>query len=217
MTNFLQGPALLSVHGVRVLGFSTAGGVAELYGLDEPVVSEHLLDAEAYGWVHHSSFADQSGWAITERGRETNEQSLAAELDERGGRGAVMDAHRDFLPLNRRLGELMTRWQLRPVPGDPMAPNDHRDPSYDGRIVRGLTRLIDQMRPVTDALTSALPRFGVHQPRLDHALRQVQGLRNEWVDASHLPSLNLTWIHFHEDLLATLGIDRGEELSAPNR
>lgn len=211
MTNLLQGPALLSVHGVRVLGFSTAGGVAHLYGLDEPAVDEHLLDAEAYGWVRQSSFADRSGWAITDHGRAANEQGLAAELEERACRDAVADAHRDFLPLNQRLGELMTRWQLRPVPGNPMALNDHRDPRYDDRIVRSLTRLVDRLRPVTDALTSALPRFGVHQPRLDHALRQVQSLRNEWVDASHLPSLNLTWIHFHEDLLATLGIAREDE------
>ena len=208
---------LLTLHGVRICGFPSVRQVATLYDLDPAEVEEYLLDAEAYGQARRTDFAGQCGWSLTERGREHDERLLARELDDSGGRAEVTAAHRAFLPLNHRLGELMTRWQIRPTPQDRAAPNDHRDAGYDDRVAAALGRLIEDLRPVTTAVTAVLPRFGVHQPRLDHALTQVQALRNAWVDSIEVPSVNLVWIQLHEDLLATLGIARGDERPAEVR
>lgn len=201
--------ALLSVHGVRVLGHATARVVGDLYRLDPAGVQEHLLDAEARGWVRRPAYTDGSSWSMTDLGRQHEERLLAEDLDGKGVRDVVGAAHERFLPLNRRLGPLMTRWQLRPTADDPLAFNDHRDLRYDDAVLRELERLAADLREVTDDLAEALPRLGVHQPRVDAALGRVRAGDNRWVDAPEVASMNLVWIQLHEDLLATLGIQRG--------
>ena len=69
------------LHGPRVLGFASAARIASRFGLDADVTQELLLDAEARGWVQHSSFADSSGWSVTDSGRTEDERRLSAELD----------------------------------------------------------------------------------------------------------------------------------------
>ena len=158
-----------------------------------------------------SSFGGTTSWHLTERGRAKGERDLAAELDAVGGRLGVERAHADCLPLNRRIGDLMTQWQLRPTPSDPLAPNDHRDPAHDDAVPRRLRRLVEGIRPVTTALTAVLDRFDLHQPRLESAIERAERGGDQRVDSPDVASLNLCWIQLHEDLLATLGIPRGSD------
>lgn len=202
---------LLSMHGIRILGHATSDEVGRLYGIAAARVHEHLLDAEAFGWVRKSSFGGDVRWSMTEAGRRTDGQLLNQELIEYDAHDVVLDAHRRFVPLNAQLGRVMTQWQLRPTREDPLAFNDHQDHRYDDRVLARLVSLAEDLREVTAALSESLGRFGVHQPRIDHALAQVQELRNEWVDSPEVASMNLVWIQLHEDLLATLGIGRGGE------
>lgn len=201
----------LALHGVRVLGDASPTSIATLYSIDADSTTEHLLDAEAFGWVRRSSFAGRQSWSLTDRGRDEGERLLAEELDIAGTREDVVAAHEQFRHLNQRIGELMTRWQLRPTRDDPLAFNDHRDPQYDDWVVRQLDRLVEETRPVTDRLGRALDRLGVHQPRIDQALNRIKRLENAWVDSPTLPSLNIVWIQLHEDLLATLNLPRGSD------
>lgn len=203
--------ALLPIHGVRVLGHATARSVAALYGLDHAEVEEHLLDAEASGHVKRSDYVPGSRWSMTDRGRQHGEELLAAELAALGTREDLADAHRAFLPLNHRLGPVMTRWQLRPTAADPLAFNDHTDLRYDDRILRDLGRLAEELQSVTTALESAVPRFGMHQPRIALALDRALDGEGAWVDSPEVPSMNLAWIQLHEDVLASLGIQRGQQ------
>ncbi len=204
-------PTLLPVHGVRVLGHATAAEVARLYGLAPEEVEEHLLDAEARGWVRRPAFRSGESWSVTDLGRAHGEELLAAELDGVGAREAVRAAHGRFVPLNRRLGPVMTRWQLRPTDDDPLAFNDHLDAGYDARVLRDVAHLVDELGGVTTELAAALPRLGVHQPRLVAALREARAGDRRWVDSPEVASVNIVWIQLHEDLLATLGIERGAE------
>lgn len=211
---YVSSPALLSVHGVRVLGHSTARGVGALYDLDAGEVLEHLLDAEARGWVRRPEYRDGSTWSMTDLGREHGERALAEDLDGSGVREAVRAAYERFLPLNSRLGPLMTRWQLRPTPADPLAFNDHTDHRYDDAILGELDRLARDLAEVSAELAAALPRLGVHQPRIDAALARAHEGDLRWVDSPEVASMNIVWIQLHEDLLATLGITRGQERQA---
>lgn len=211
MTGYRSDEATLALHGVRVLGYASATKVAALYDLAADSTTEHLLDAEAHGWVRQLSFGGTGGWSVTESGREHGERLLAEELDQAGSRGEIREAHAAFRYLNRDLGQVMTQWQLRPTREDALAPNDHRDAGYDDAVVRRLARVVDQTRPITDQLARALDRLGVHQPRIDHALRRIENLENAWVDSPTLPSLNIVWIQLHEDLLATLNLPRGSD------
>lgn len=74
---------------------------------------------------------------------------------------------------------MVSSWQVCPTEDAPTAPNEYRDVRYYDDVVRDLVRLGAKLRPVTDALTAALPRFGVHQPRLGHALAQVRALKRQ--------------------------------------
>lgn len=201
----------LVLHGPRVLGFSTAGQVAARYGLDIQLTEERLLDYEAYGWARHSRFADAAGWSVTDLGRAENERRLAAELGRSGARDAVGAAHTAFLPLNRRFGKTVTRWQLRPSTGDPMAPNDHTDWGWDEAVLRSLAAISPAFEDVCGTLSAALRRFEGYAERYAAALSKVDGGHRRWVDAPDLDSCHTVWIQLHEDLLATLGIARGDD------
>lgn len=47
--------------------------------------------------------------------------------------------------------------------------------------------------------------------RFDVALHSALAGQNEWVDRTDIDSCHRVWFQLHEDLLATLGIDRRTE------
>lgn len=126
-------PELLVLHGAWVLGGPSAAAIATRFGLAEADVREHLLDAQAYGWVSRYDYFGET-WSLTERGREVGERLLAEELAATGTLELVSQVHRDFLPLNVRHGIASTRWQLKPTRWDPRAFNDHSDPVWDHEV-----------------------------------------------------------------------------------
>lgn len=192
---------LLVLHGLRVLGGPSVGDVARVYGLDPAMVTEQLLDAEAYGWARRHDWFGSTSWSLTDRGKAENERQLAAELDTANAREQVAACHRAFLPLNRRHGQACTRWQL----------NEHVDERVDAAVLRELRAIAHDLDRVCLHLTGALDRFGIHAPRYHTALDQLLGGEHAWLDAPDRPSCHLVWISMHEDLLATLGIERGTD------
>ncbi|QKG19868.1 transcriptional regulator [Actinomadura verrucosospora] len=208
---FPSAPEDLALHGVRVLGFSTTSRVASRYRLDVDTVQEALLDFEARGWVRNSSFAGDSGWSLTDAGRAENERRLAGELDRAGARDAVTDVHAAFVPLNRRFGAACTDWQIRPTRLDPMAFNDHTDWAWDERVLRTLASVGRSFTELCGRLTDRLARFDGYADRYSSALRKVDLGQRTWVDGHDRDSCHILWIQFHEDLLATLGIERGSD------
>jgi hypothetical protein len=207
----VSAPEDLALHGVRVLGFSTASRVAARYGLDADVVEEALLDFQARGWVSWSGFAGSSGWSLTDAGRVENERRLADELDRAGARDAVTGVHAAFVPLNRRFGTACTDWQIRPTRLDPMAFNDHTDWRWDERVLRTLANAGKSFTDLCGQLTERLARFDGYADRYASALRKVERGERIWVDGHDRDSCHTLWIQFHEDLLATLGIPRGSD------
>lgn len=200
---------LLALHGVRILGGPTVGAIAERFGLAAGEVREHLLDAQARGWVTRHEFFGET-WSLTERGRLENERQLAQELDAIGARGTVEGVHAAFLPLNERHGRACTDWQLRTLAGERLA-NDHTDPVWDDRVLAELEAVDEQAQDLGRVLAGAFSRFDGHLQRHTSALARARAGQPEWIDAPDRASCQLVWIQFHEDLLATLGIPRGTE------
>jgi hypothetical protein len=206
---YVSRPADLSLHAVRLLGFADTGVVARRFGQDPEGVLEHLLDFEASGWVTRSEFAGTGGWSLTEAGRAEDERRLAAELDAAGARPVVLEVHAQFVPLNARFLDAATRWQVHPAPGQPMAANDHTDLRWDDRVLHDLASVGGALAPLDAELAGRLARLDGYAGRYrDACLRASRGERR-WVDGLGIDSCHTVWMQLHEDLLATLGLERG--------
>jgi hypothetical protein len=204
-------PDLLVLHAVRLTGFADTPVIAHRFGLDAAETEETLYDAEARGWVGHTAFAGTAGWSLTESGRAENERLLAAELAGVGGADEVRAVHRGFLPLNARLLRACTDWQLRPAAGDRLAVNDHSDHAWDAGILRELADIGRALTPLADRLGSVLTRFRGYDTRFTTALARARAGEGAWVDRSDVDSCHRVWFELHEDLIATLGLDRHAE------
>ena len=200
---------LLVLHAVRVSGVADDASVSRRTGLDRDKVSELLEDYEAYGLVTHVEFGGTSGWTLTERGRSEDSKRLAEELDQVDARGVVEQAHGEFEVLNGRLVKACTDWQLRPNQVDRLAANDHSDPQWDARVLDELSALAGELTQLISSLFGALARFGGYGERFSAALARARAGEKQWVAGVGLASCHTVWMELHEDLLSTLGIQRG--------
>ncbi len=199
---------LLVLHAVRVVGFADVPTLARRFATEPDETHDLLEDAEARGWVQRSAFADLAGWSLTVAGRAENERQLAAELSRTGRVEDVREVHHDFLPLNVRLQQACTAWQLRPAPGDRLAANDHSDPAWDAEVLGELAALDRALAPLVRRLGDVLSRFRGYDVRFAAGLHRVRAGDCGWVDRTDVDSCHRVWFELHEDLVATLGIDR---------
>lgn len=203
-------PELLALHGVRILGGPSAAAIAERFWLNAADVREHLLDAQAFGWVNRHDFFGET-WSMTERGKAEGERQLAEELRATGHLELVQTVHREFLPLNARHGACATQWQIKPTAWDQHAVNDHTDPVWDHEVLTELEALDREFSQLAGRLADALGRFDSYAQLHTAAVTRARAGQHAWVDAPDRASCELVWIQFHEDLLASLGIPRGSD------
>jgi len=199
----------LVMHGLRLKGFAEAAAVGEAVGVSEadakPVLDQLVVDGLA-------TYRDGklAGFTLTRPGREAHAQLLSDELDAAGARAAVQDAYQRFLRLNTDLLTVCTAWQLRDINGESTV-NDHSDGVYDASVVDQLVELHAGVEPICDDLGAALDRYAGYGPRLSHALQKVRTGDGDWFTKPMIASYHTVWFEMHEDLLCTLGIERGAE------
>lgn len=202
---------LLVLHAVRLLGSGRTEAVAARFGLPSGQAEELLLDFEAYGWVARISFGGDNQWSLTDAGRAQNERLLAAEVDDLGVADIVVQAHAAFLPLNARLQEAVTRWQVRPMRGEPLAANDHTDHRWDEQVIDELAAVGRRLVPLGTSLAATLRRFDGYVERYARAVDRVEAGERRFVAGLGIDSCHTVWFQLHEDLLATRGVERGAE------
>ena len=132
---------------------------------------------------------------------------LAAELDESGARAAIEDAYQRFLSVNGAFLALCTDWQMF----DENRLNDHADPAYDAAVIGRLGDLDDNVQPVCRDLGMALERLDGYGQRLAEARQKVEQGDTDWFTRPTIESYHSVWFELHEDLLATLNIERSRE------
>jgi len=204
------------VHALRVRGFVDMPLVAEVAGMAVDEATLLLAALEAVGHARHRE-GRMSGWMLTSDGRAHGEALLAGELDGAGCRGEVEGAYSRFLEGNQGFLGLCTDWQLRPDPADPAGGsivNDHADPDYDAAVIGRLTEIDSAIQPVCAALAAVLERFGGYGERFATALDRVRGGDLDWFTKPMIDSYHTVWFELHENLLATLGIQRAKEYAA---
>lgn len=202
---------LLTLHGLRLKGFAETAVVARLIDRPEPDVLSQLEEAAADGFAVHRE-GRLTGWTLTPAGRSQNERLLADELDQLRARDDVRSAYQRFLGLNGKMLAVCTRWQVRDLDGA-KALNDHSDAAYDTAVIDELAGLDDGVQPLCCELAERLVRFSHYAPRFTAALQKVRSGEHEWFTKPIVESYHTVWFELHEDLLATLGIDRASEAS----
>jgi len=206
-------PDLMVVHALRVRGFVATEAVVAATGLDAEGVDVLLAGLADAGHARHRE-GRMSGWMLTPEGRAHGEALLAAELKATGVRPAVEAAYRDFLEVNQGFLGLCTDWQLRPDPNAPdgdLIVNDHADAAHDAAVVARLGEADDVMREVCSGLAEVLARFDGYGERFADALARVRAGEVEWFTRPMIDSYHTVWFELHENLLATLGIERARE------
>jgi hypothetical protein len=201
-------PRFLVLHGLRLKGFAEAAPVADGAGLDAGEAEEHLRALAGEGLVSRRD-GRVSGWALTPDGRAEHRRLVTDELDASGAKAVVDDAYRRFRALNPELLAVCTAWQLRPE-GDASVLNDHSDADHDRRVVERLVAVDEAVRPITADLERQLERFGRYGPRLGAAVERALAGDGDWITKPIIDSYHTVWFELHEDLLCTLGIERGE-------
>ncbi|MFC9893274.1 hypothetical protein ACFVMC_06250 [Nocardia sp. NPDC127579] len=199
--------SLLTLHAIRLGGFADTRVVADRYRMPVGLAESHLRDFRERGWISRFSFGGDAGWSLTESGRAENERMLAAELAECGARTPVEAVYREFLPLNTRVVRACTAWQLTVLPDGSMRDNDHSDIRRDEQIRAELESLAAELAPLSTRLTERLARFSGYDTRFAAAVAQAAD-RPELVTGAESDSAHRIWFELHEDLIATLGIDR---------
>ncbi|WP_205687317.1 hypothetical protein [Cellulomonas endophytica] len=194
-------PADLAVlHAVRLLGFAAADRVARRTGLPPDEVADHLLDAQARGWLTHSAFGGTAGWSPTEAGLAEGQRRLAEQLDATGARPAVEAVLDAFLPVNEQVVRLCTAWQLTGMGlADP--------PIGAAEVLGGLATAGADLQDVDERLTALLPRCAGYHARFAHAVASAAGDPG-WIAGIDRDSCHAVILELHEDLLATLNLAR---------
>ncbi len=201
-------PAILALLGLRLKGFAPTEQVAALVGLSEAAVDAVLQEASASDQAVYRD-GRRTGWALRPEGRTEVERLLGQELDEIGCRLLVQSAYDRFLDLNGTMLLVCTNWQVKDAEAQVL--NDHEDPAYDNAVIADLSKLNDAVQPICAELAQELDRFSIYSNRFSAALAKVQSGERDWFAAPIKESYHTVWFELHEDLLATLGIDRATE------
>ncbi|WP_107655264.1 transcriptional regulator [Nocardia suismassiliense] len=199
--------SLLALHAIRLGGFVDTSLVADRFGMPVGLAESHVRDFQARGWAGHFRFGADAGWSLTESGRAENERLLDDELSACGAKALVQDVYRRFLPLNARLVQACTAWQLTILPDGSMQDNDHADTQRDRQTLAELRSLAQELVPLTKQLTEQLVRFSGYDARFAAAVSQAAD-NPDMVTGIEPDSAHRIWFELHEDLIATLGIDR---------
>ena len=204
------------IHSLRVRGLADTPLVAAAAGMPEVEVEGRLSDLQTAGDVRYRD-GRMSGWMLTPDGRRRGEELLAAELDAGGVRDGVDASYRAFLAVNQRFLELCTDWQMRVPADDPGGEpvlNDHTDADHDAAVIDRLADIDEVVQEISAGLAALLDRFDGYGRRFGEALARVRAGDHKWFTRPMIESYHTVWFELHEDLLATLGIQRAGETVA---
>ncbi len=220
----LSASRLRVLHVLRLKGVAEVPSVAVAAGVDDSDAQAVVADLQGEGLVERREGA-LAGWAPTALGRKHDDVEVAEELAAAGGRAALAGVYEQFLARNPELLAVCAAWQLRPParppadrgPSPPAPPvaNDHTDPAYDADVTARLADIHRRVQPVLEVLSTTLDRFAPYRARLAHALARVQAGEGDWFTRPVIDSYHNVWFELHQDLLQTLGLQRGSEGGGP--
>ena len=193
------------IRALHIKGFATAEALASVLMASrdavDPVV-QALLEAGRLKPAGEMFSLTEEGRAI---GADLHALDRQTWTEARANR-----ALEDFLPLDSRMKEVVTAWQMRDVDGEP-ALNDHSDEEYDRIVLQRLLDLHDEARSWLEPLSDGLARLHLYLRRLDRAARQISAGDHSYIASPRIDSYHNVWFELHEDLIQLAGRTREEE------
>ena len=191
-------------HALRIKGFVKVENLAELVGLPEEEVLDHLQAMQEEG---KTNYRESKGlWQLTADGREAHAAALEADVSRPGFREGLSVKYDRFLEMNEIFKGLCADWQLRNG-----ATNDHSDKAYDDDCIKRLGELDDEAQPICHAFAEVAKRFDGYAARLAGSRKALESGDMRMLTGVMCGSYHDVWMELHEDLLLTQGIDRVAE------
>jgi pyruvate, orthophosphate dikinase len=149
---------------------------------------------------------------LTAEGKALGSEIMAADRDAWGVDNAsgALDA---FLPLDHRVKEIVTAWQMSEVDGAPVL-NDHSDEAYDAVVLERFAALHQDAAAWLEGLFVGLPRLADYSSRLNIAASMVAEGDHRYIASPRLDSYHNVWFELHEDLIHLSGRTREDEVAA---
>jgi pyruvate,orthophosphate dikinase len=196
------------IRALHIKGFATSETLASVLlasqGAVDPVVHS-LLEAGRLKTMGEMFALSEEGRAM---GVELHASDRAAWTEDRAEL-----ALEGFLPLDSRMKEIVTAWQMRDVDGE-QALNDHSDEEYDREVLARLLDLHDAARSWLEPLSNGLPRLDLYLRRLDRAAGRISSGDHAYIASPRIDSYHNVWFELHEDLIQLAGRTREEESEA---
>lgn len=189
-------PELAVLHGVRLAGFAPTQAVAERTGLGAADTQRLAEKLERAGLVGRFTFAGDTGWTLTDAGRERDTVGVQAEVAAAGAAGVLELAADRFDEVNGRFVQAVTAWQLRP------------DDAHVDELVETLAGIVGEVVELL-APVVVLPWFDRYPRQLRRAIERAKGGELEWLAGVGHLSAHTVWAELHQDLLTALGRERG--------
>ncbi len=149
---------------------------------------------------------------LSEDGKALGSKMIAADSEAWGveNASAALDA---FLPLDYRVKEVVTAWQMSEVDGKPVL-NDHSDGDYDAAVLERFASLHQDAAAWLESMFDGLPRLEDYSSRLHRAAKLVADGDHGYIASPRVDSYHSIWFELHEDLILLAGRSREGEVAA---
>jgi hypothetical protein len=198
-------PRFLVLHALRVKGLASDEIVRAMSGLPGEDVAGQLGALLEEGLILRRE-GRMAGSLLTPAGKGAHPPLLDADVADPGRQAALAAAYDAFLPVNGEFKRVCTDWQVRTDSGQP---NDHTDHDYDNGVVARLGEVHGRIVVVVKELAAVMDRFGTYAARLGAALERVRGGDKAAFARPLADSYHDIWMELHQDLLLSLGKERG--------
>jgi pyruvate,orthophosphate dikinase len=217
-------PAPAGAAATREPGTATPDDVMDAlaikgYGTPASLGEALLATAEAIAPILDGLLADGLVEAATgdslrlsTKGKDVASRGFAADRD-RWGTDRAATALETFRPLDGRVKETVTAWQMREVDGSQVL-NDHADPGYDAGVLARLEALHGDVLAWLDATAAPVERFRTYRARLERAARLAASGDPRFIASPRVDSYHGVWFELHEDLILLSGRTRADEIAA---
>jgi len=197
VSDLLQTLLVRGMLSTEQLATATGASAEEVAQLSARIVADGL--AEVSGGT----------FRLSGEGRLKAADGFAAD---RAGIGAARAeaALTEFRPLDLRMKDIVTAWQLRSAGPEPLF-NDHTDRAYDEGVLARLTELHADTAAWIAPLASQFPRYARYISALERALRLARDGDQRFVSSPRVDSYHTVWFELHEDVIRLSGHERSEE------